>query len=125
MAKIPTTTPEESYLQAALNIANARNAYDHKKANNAFDELVRAAKQIRLTHPDGGEKFFTSMLAHDIPHVVSKAAFNLIPLNPKLARETYEILARGPPGEVRFNAEMTLKHMETGRLDPNWFMRDE
>ena len=71
-----------------------------------------------------GEKFFTSLLTHDMPHVVSKAAFNLIPFNPKLARKTYEALAKGPPGEVRINAEMTLKEWKAGRLDPDWFMKE-
>ena len=44
-------------------------------------------------------------------------------LDPQLARKTYEKLAKGPPGEVRFDAEMTLKEWKAGRLDPDWFMK--
>jgi hypothetical protein len=123
MKKTPRITPEEAYLKAAVEIEHARNAYDHKKGNKAFDQLMQAAKEIRLTCADGGESFFTKLLTHDMPHVVSKAAFNLIPFNPKLARKTYERLAKGPPGEVRFNAEMTLKEWKAGNLDPDWFMK--
>lgn len=124
MKKTPAITPEEAYLKAAVELEHARNAYDHKKGNKAFDRLMRAAKEIRLTHQDGGEKFFTSLLAHDMPHVVSKAAFNLIPFNPKLARATYERLAKDGEGEIGFNAEMTLKEWKAGNLDPDWFMKD-
>ena len=123
MRMTPKITPEEAYLKAAVELENARNAYDHKKGNKAFDRLMRAAKQIRLMHQDGGEEFFTSLLTHDMPHVVNAAAFNLIPLNPKLARKTYEKLAKGPPGEVSFDAEMTLEEWKAGRLGPDWFMK--
>jgi hypothetical protein len=121
--KIPRTAPEEDYLKAAVELEHARNAYDHKKGNKAFDRLMRAAKQIRLTHHDGGAKFFTSLLSHDKPHVVSAAALNLIPFNPKLARKTYERLAKGSPGEVRLDAEITLEEWKAGRLDTEWFMK--
>lgn len=123
MKRTPATTPEQAYLDAAVELEHARNAYDHKRGNKAFDRLMLAAKEIRLTDPDGGEKFFTSLLSHEMPHVVSKAAFCLIPLNPTLARRTYEQLAKGPPGEVSFNAEMTLKEWKAGRLDAEWFMK--
>jgi len=123
MKKIPADTPEDSYLKAAVELEHARNAYDHKRGNKAFDRLMRVAKQIRLTHHDGGQKFFASLLTHDMPHVVKAAAFNLIPLDPQLARKTYERLAKGPPGEVRLDAEMTLKEWKAGRLDPDWFMK--
>lgn len=123
MKKTPTTTPEDDYLKAAVELEHARNAYDHKKGNKAYDRLMKAAKQVRLTHQDGGEKFFTSLLAHGMPHVVSAAAFNLIPFNPKLARKTYNELAKGPPGEVRLGAEITLEEWKAGRLDPDWFMK--
>ena len=59
-----------------------------------------------------------------MPHIVTYAAFYLIPLNPELARKTFEVLSNGPSGEVRFNAEMTLKEWKAGRLDPEWFMKD-
>src|SRR5262245_9377973 len=97
MTKTPANIPEESYLAAAVELGHARNAYDHKRGNKAFDRLMRAAKQIRGTHEDGGQKFFTSLVTHDMPHVVKAAAFNLIPLDPQLARKTYEELAKGPP----------------------------
>jgi hypothetical protein len=67
MRKTPATTPEEEYLEAAVEFEHARNAYDHKKGNKAFYRVMRAAKQIRLTHPDGGEKFFTSLVTHNMP----------------------------------------------------------
>jgi len=123
MRKTPATTADEAYLHAAIEFEHARNAYDHKKGNKAFERLFRAAKQIRLTHQDGGEKFFTSLLTYDMPHVVSFAAFCLIPLNPQLTRRTYEQLAKGPPGEVSFAAEMTLKEWKAGRLDAEWYMK--
>jgi hypothetical protein len=111
-------------VKAAVELERARNAYDHKRGNEAFDRLMRAAKQIRLAHHDGGKSFFTSLLTHDMPHVVKAAASNLIPLDPQLARKTYEKLAKGPPGEVRLDAEMTLKEWKAGRLDVDWFMKN-
>ena len=91
--------------------------------NEAYDRMMIAAKAIRLSYPDGGENFFTSLLTHEMPYVVSVAAFNLIPFNPKLARKTYERLAKDGEGEIAFNAEMTLKEWKAGRLDPDWFMK--
>lgn len=124
MRRTPATSPDEAYLKAAVELERARNAYDHKRGNRAFDRLMHAAKQIRLSHQDSGEKFFTSLLTHDMPHVVKVAAFCLIPLDPQLARKTYERLAKGPSGEVSFDAEMTLKEWKAGRLDPDWFMKE-
>src|SRR5215471_693897 len=112
MKRTPKTTPEDAYLKAAVELEHARNAYDHKRGNKAYDRLMRAAKEIRLTREDGGESFFTSLVSHNMPHVARVAAFNLIPFNPKLARATYEQQAKGPPGEVQFNAEMTLKEWD-------------
>ena len=123
MKKTQKTAPKDANLKAAVELEHACNAYDHKKGNKAFDRLMRAAKEIRLTREDGGENFFTSLVNHEMPHVMCVAAFNLIPFNPKLARATYERLAKGPPGEVRFGAEMTLKEWKAGRLDPDWFMK--
>ena len=123
MRKTPAITPEEAYLKSAVELEHARNAYDHKKGNKAYDRLMSAAKRIMMTRDDGGESFFTSLLTHEMPHVVSAAAFNLVPFNPKLSRKTYEALAKGPPGEVRLSAEITLEEWEAGRLDPDWFMR--
>ena len=114
-------TDEEAYLKEALEVAHAGN--DYRKGNKAYDRMMIAAKAIRLCYPDGGEKFFTSLLTHEVPYVVSVAAFNLIPFNPKLARKTYERLAKDGEGEIAFNAEMTLKEWKAGRLDPDWFMK--
>ena len=123
MKKIPKNIHKETYLKSAIERGHACDAYDHKKANKAFDRMMRAAKKIRLADADGGEQFFTSLLAHDMLYVVSAAAFNLIPLNPELARKIYDELAKGPPSDVSFSAEMTLKEWGAGRLDPNWFMK--
>jgi hypothetical protein len=122
MQKTPKITDEEAYLIEALKVARAGN--DNRKGNKAHDRMMIAAKAIRLLHPDGGEKFFTSLLTHREPYVMSIAAFNLIPFNPKLARATYEKLAKDGEGEIGFNAEMTLKEWKAGRLDPDWFMNN-
>jgi hypothetical protein len=121
MKKTPKNTVEEAYLKNALEIVHAGN--DYRKSNKAHDRMMIAAKAIRLSHSDGGENFFTSLLTHEMPYVVSIAAFNLIPFNPKLARKTYERLAKDGEGEIGFNAEMTLKEWKAGRLDPDWFMK--
>lgn len=116
-------TLEEKYLHAAIELGIARNAYDHKKGNEVFSRLMRTAKEIRLTVADGGQNFFISLLADEMPHVVKAAAFNLIPLNPALARKAYKELAKSPSGEVRLDAELTLKEWKAGTLDPEWFMK--
>jgi hypothetical protein len=121
MTKIPKITNEVAYLKEALEIVYLDK--DYRKGNKAHDRMMKAAKQIRLTHQDGGEKFFTSLLAHEIPYIVSVAAFNLIPFNPELARSTFERLAKEGEGEIGFDAEMTLKEWKAGRLDPDWFMK--
>lgn len=116
------TTDEETYLKEALVIVHSGN--DYRRGNKAHERMMIAAKAIRLSHPDGGEKFFASLLTHEMPYVVSVAAFNLIPFNPKLARATFERLAKEAGGEIGFDAEMTLKEWTAGRLDPNWFMKE-
>jgi hypothetical protein len=121
MKKTPRITDEDAYLKEALEVVRAGN--DYRKGNKAHDRMMITAKSIRLSHPDGGEKFFTSLLTHNELYVVSVAAFNLIPFNPKLARATYERLAKDGEGEIGFNAEMTLKEWKAGRLDPDWFMK--
>ena len=123
MKKTPKTTPEEEYLAAAVEFQRARDEYDHKKSNKAHDKLISAARKIRLSRSDQGQLFFSSLVSHDMPHVRAWAAFNLIPLNPKLASKVLSQLAKGPPGEVRLDAEMTLKEWKAGRLDPDWFMK--
>jgi hypothetical protein len=123
MKKTQATTPEENYLAAAVEFQNARDKYDHKTSNKAHNRLYAAARKIRIHSADHGEAFFVSLLDHTLPYVRLCAAFNLIPLNPRLARNTYERLAIGPAGEVRFAAEMTLKEWAAGRLDPDWFMK--
>jgi hypothetical protein len=123
MKKTQEIALEEKYLHAAIELGIARNAYNHKKGNEVFSRLMRTAKEIRLTVADGGQNFFTSLLAHEMPHVVKAAAFNLIPLNPALARKAYKELAKSPSGEVRLDAEVTLKEWKAGTLDPEWFMK--
>jgi hypothetical protein len=124
MTKTPTTTPEEDYLAAAVAFHEARERYDHKTSNKVHDKLDSAARKIRLHSADGGEAFFASLLNHPKPYVSLCAAFNLIPFNPKLARKTYERLAKGAAGEVGVAAEMTLKEWKAGRLDPDYFMKE-
>jgi len=124
MKKTPTATPEEDYLEAAIALQKARDKYDHKTSNKAHDKLYKAARRIRLNSPDGGETFFLSLLNHEMPYVSLCAAFNLIPFNPKLARATYERLAKYGEGEVGFAAEVTLKEWKAGSLDPDWFMKE-
>src|SRR5262245_54364297 len=123
MKKTPKTTPEEDYLAAAVAFQQARDKYDHKTSNKVHGKLYDAARKIRLRSADGGETFFVSLLNHSMPYVSLCAAFNLIPFNPKLARATYERLAKDAEGEVGFAAEMTLKEWKAGRLDPDWFMK--
>ena len=123
MRKTLRTTPEEEYLAAAVAFEEARERYDHKRSNKLHDKLYNAAREIRLNSADGGEAFFASLLNHPMPYVSLCAAFNLIPLNPKLARVTYERLAKVEEGEIGFAAEMTLKEWKAGRLDAEWFMK--
>ncbi len=124
MRRTPKTTPEEDYLAAAVALQLARDKYDHKTSNKAYDKLYVAARKIRLHSADGGEAFFGSLLNHTMPYVSLCAAFNLIPFNPKLAQAIYKRLAKGPAGEVRIAAEMTLNEWKAGRLDPDWFMKE-
>lgn len=123
MKKTQPRTDEELYVSAAVDLQVARDERDSKKGNKAFDRMMQAARRIRANEDDGGESFFSSLLENEAPHVVISAAFNLIPLNGELARKALLALANGPPGEVRFNAEMTLKEWDAGRLDPDWFMK--
>ena len=122
MQRTPSTTDEEAYLNEALAVVRAGN--DYRTGDEAYARMMIAARSIRLSHSDGGEQFFTSLLSHGEPYVVSVAAFNLIPFNPKLARKTYERLARDADHMIVFNAEMTLNEWRAGRLDPDWFMKD-
>ena len=123
MSKTQRPTAEEEYLTQAVAFQIARDSRDHKASNKAFGKLYAAARKIRSQHPDSGEGFFSKLLNHPMPHVVNFAAFNLIPVNPELARQAICRLAEGPPGEVRFNARMTLQEWDAGRLDPEWFMK--
>jgi len=116
-------TPEERYVAAAISFQMARDCYDHKTSNRAHERLYAAAREIRLYHVDSGQSFFESLLGHSMPYVRQIAAFNLIPFNASRARAIINELAKGPPGEVRFAAEVTLHEWDSGRLDPNWFMK--
>lgn len=115
-------TPEEVYVQAATQLHHARNAYDHVSGNKAFDKLMFAAREIRMTRGDGGAAFFRSLVNHNLKHIVRVAAFNLIPLDPVLAHKVFETLSH-EPGEIGFDAKITLREWDAGRLDFNWFMK--
>jgi hypothetical protein len=124
MKKTPKNTDEEDYLAAAVAFHKAREEYGHKRSNKLYDKLYLAARKIRLHSTDGGAAFFESLLDHPMSYVASAAAFNLIPFNPKLARATYERLAKVEDSEAGVFAETTLKEWKAGRLDPDWFMKE-
>lgn len=124
MEKIASSTDEEDYLATAVAFHKAREQYNHKRSNKLYDKLYGATRKVRIHSSDGGKAFFESLLDHPMSYVASAAAFNLIPFNPKLARETYERLAKVEDSEAGVFAETTLKEWKAGRLDPDWFMKE-
>lgn len=114
------TEAEASFVSNANELQSARDLYDHKGGNAAFDRMMKAAKVIRLESADCGLGFFCSLLASNNPHVVCNAAFLLIPMAPDLARSALEKLAAAGTGEASFNAMITLKEWEFARLQLDW-----
>lgn len=105
-----------------MKFAKARQESNHKKSNPAFDKMMRAARDIRLSHEDGGEAFFAEMLKNPMSEIVNCAAFLLIPLNPDLARRTLKSLLSDDSAEVSFAAKVTLEEWDKGSLDTDWYM---
>jgi hypothetical protein len=112
---------ETAYLKAAIEFADARNRNNHKLSNKAHDALMKAAKKIRLNRLDQGAAFFKSLLTHEMLHVSCWAAFHLIPLDWPLAKGALIIISESPDSEAQFSAEMVLKELKNGSLDPEWW----
>ncbi|MCB2130869.1 MAG: hypothetical protein KDE03_17830 [Rhodobacteraceae bacterium] len=124
MKKIQKTTAEESFMKSANVYAMARREFNHKKSNPAFDKMMRSARDIRLSHADGGKAFFTEIIADSRSEIVFCAAFILIPLDPELARRTLKGLSNDNSTEVKVGSKITLEEWEKGTLDVDWYMVD-
>ena len=110
-------------MDAAVTYAHARRAFNHKVSNPAFDRVFAAARDIKLTHSDGGQAFFSSLLDHELDQIALTAAFLLVPLIPSRARKALETLRKSDYAEVSFAAKVTLEEWQKGRLDTDWFMK--
>lgn len=105
----------KQYMEAALKHGAATDEGDHKAANRAFKELVKATKALRNL-PDRGEQILIGMLGQENPYVVCASATHLLPINSDLALKALGKIATANKGLCSMNAQMVIREWEAGRL---------
>lgn len=88
---------------------------DHRTANRAHKELMKALREMRSS-ADGGVAVLRDLLKDEDSFVVCWAATHLIPLDAILAREALQALSKNPSDLASFDASMVLREWDAGRL---------
>jgi hypothetical protein len=87
---------------------------DPAQGTAAFDRLLKVAVALRAA-PDKGAASFLAMLRHPHESVKTWAALYCLPIRGAEARRELEVVASGT-GLIVFNARMTLREWDAGRL---------
>jgi hypothetical protein len=89
---------------------------NYKKANRAYDKLVKIYQQIKeqgnLAHP-----LFKKMLSSPDPSVRSCAALHSLAISPEEAEAVLIDVGKTPKSFVAFNAILALEEWKNGNLD--------
>jgi HEAT repeat protein len=100
----------EQYRQGAIGTGDVS---DPKKANKSARRMITAYRVLRGT--EEGRQALVSLLEDDEPSVRCNAAAHCLQWIPHVARHILEVL-RDSQGPFSFDAEMTLKEYDKGRL---------
>jgi HEAT repeat protein len=100
----------EQYRQGAIGTGDIS---DPKKANKSARQMIAAYRILRET--EEGRQAIASLLQDDEPSVRCYAAAQCLQWKPDVAHRVLEAL-RDSQGPFSFDAEMTLKEYEKGRL---------
>jgi hypothetical protein len=117
--------PEDDYLEAAVRFADARDRHDSRSSNKAHDKLIDAVRRIRRTRSDGGAAFFALLTGHPRALVRLWAALHLFPLDKDAAVLVMNSIASSESSEAQLDAKITLEEITKGRLDVEWYLREE
>lgn len=101
----------------ALRIARDEAFNTPTRANRFFDKAHAIAKRLRQT--EAGRQALSELLAHENRGVRLAAAAECTPFAPERATRVLRELIE-PRGQHSFDAEMTLRELEAGRLNMDW-----
>ena len=99
----------EEYRRAAEGTSDP----DPREANRCHDKMHAAYKALRES--EAGRMGIASLVSHESPHVRCWAAAHSLQWQPESARIVLERL-RDDRGPCSFDAEMTIKEYDKGRL---------
>ncbi|MFY2556407.1 DUF2019 domain-containing protein [Corallococcus terminator] len=103
------------YEEAAAAHGQSSESGDHRKANAQFRRIDAVWKELR-TRGSEGPGALSNLMDHANLHVRGWAASHALESAPRAAESVLEMIANGPPGIARFNAEMTLREWRAGNL---------
>lgn len=94
-----------------------------KAANRAGVKLMKLASMIR-TMEDGGKRVLEELIVSKQEAVRSKAAYLLLPIDPKRASNELLNLSKNASNVFLLSsARTTLEEWAAGRLDTDWFIK--
>ena len=93
---------------------------DIPKANRAYKKLEQLTRDLFEAGPETAQVIMT-LLDDDNIYVRYNAAFDALSLEPDAALSVLHELAAGPRGEIRLDAEDTIKFWHADTLElPEW-----
>jgi hypothetical protein len=110
----------EEYRQFALAYGAAMEAGRHRRANRAFDKLLRIRRALRQAGPEHARKLLR-LLNDDSVYVRLSVATDAIELSPQDAERVLTNIAQEAQGMIGFEAEMTLKYWKKGEFTVPWW----
>jgi hypothetical protein len=105
----------EQFIEAARQHGIGTEEGNSKAANKAYFSLIEALRGLRAL-PDKGASFLEGLLSNSNPSVVTWAALYLLPYNENMARTALNSVVDLGLRLISFDARMTLKEWDAGRL---------
>jgi hypothetical protein len=104
---IDNTAPSERYIIAACQHGSCSLSGDHKAANKAYRQLMRALREIKSLQDGAG--VLVGLLDHPNEWVKLWASTHLLPIREEIGLEVLQRLAAQTKSLVEFNAKMVLQ----------------
>ncbi|MDH5642183.1 MAG: DUF2019 domain-containing protein [Nitrospira sp.] len=117
-------TPDEliqAYRQLALIYGEATEEGDYKRGNKAQEDLLEIRRELRRPEHEHSRELLLRLLDDESLFVRLSAAIDALELAPKDGERVLAVIATGPPGMVRHEAEMTLNLWRSGEFVVPWW----